>query len=65
MRRVRGTKALVDYLEETGTPMSESTIYRLLRTKKIPHIRPSNRILVFDLDAIDAWLTVGAESQIS
>lgn len=62
MRRVRGAKELVKYLEETGTPMSESTIYRLLRTKKIPHIRPSDRILIFDLDAIDKWLTVSAES---
>lgn len=58
MKKVRGVKALVEYLTETGTPMSESTIYRLLRTKKIPHIRPSNRILIFDLDAIDFWLSV-------
>lgn len=58
MRKVRGAKALAAYLEETGTPMSESTIFRLLRANKIPHIRPSDRILIFDLDAIDSWLTV-------
>lgn len=61
-RRVRGAKALVKYLEDTGTPMSESTIYRLLRTKQIPHIRPSDRILIFDLDAIDQWLSVQSAS---
>lgn len=58
MRRVRGAKALVKYLDSIGCPMSESTIYKLLREKRIPCIRPSERILLFDLDAIDRWLTV-------
>lgn len=57
MRRVRGTKALVKYLDSKGCPMSESTIYKLLREKRIPSIRPSERILLFDLDAIDRWLS--------
>lgn len=58
MRRVHGTKALVEYLASIGCPMSESTIYRLLREKRIPPIRPSEHILLFDLDVIDRWLTV-------
>ena len=58
MRRVRGAKALVEYLTSIGCPMSESTIFKLLREKRIPAIRPSDKILLFDLDAIDQWLTV-------
>lgn len=57
MRKVRGAKALSTYLESIGCPISVATIFILLREKRIPHIRPSNRILVFDLDAIDKWLT--------
>lgn len=56
MRRVRGAKGLVKYLDSIGCPMSETTIYTLLREKRIPHIRPSNRILIFDLDSIDKWI---------
>lgn len=40
--------------------MSESTIYRLIKTKSIPHRRPSPGLLLFNLDAIDKWL-VGEE----
>ena len=58
MRRIRGAKELVKYLESIDCPMSESTIYKLLREKRIPSIRPSDRILLFDLDAIDKWLTM-------
>lgn len=55
-RRVRGAKELVKYLETIGCPMSESTIFKLMREKRIPHIRPSNRVLLFDLDSIDKWI---------
>ncbi|GKV65469.1 hypothetical protein NCCP2331_16220 [Sporosarcina sp. NCCP-2331] len=55
-RRVRGANDLSKYLHSIGCPMSESTIFNLLRQKKIPHIRPSSRILIFDLDAIDKWI---------
>lgn len=58
MRRIRGAKELVKYLESINCPISESTIYKLLREKRIPSIRPSDLILLFDLDAIDRWLTV-------
>lgn len=56
MRNVRGAKALSEYLESIGAPMSESTIFTLLRQNKIPHQRPSNRILIFNLDVIDDWI---------
>lgn len=55
-RRVRGAENLSKYLHSEGCPMSRSTIFSLLRQNKIPHIRPSERILLFDLDAIDKWL---------
>lgn len=57
MRLVRGVKKLVKYVDSIGCPMSEGTIYKLLREKRIPSIRPTERILIFDLDAIDQWLT--------
>ena len=56
MRNVRGAKALSEYLESKGAPMSESTIFNLLRQNRIPHRRPSPRILIFNLDLIDEWL---------
>lgn len=55
-RRVRGAKELAKYLDSIGCPMSETTIFKLLREKKIPHIRPSKRVLLFDLGSIDRWL---------
>lgn len=57
MRRVRGAKALSNYLKSIGCDMSESTIYRLLKQHNIPFKRPSPGILIFDLDAIDRWLS--------
>lgn len=58
MRNVRGAKALSEYLASIGAPMSEATIYRLLRQDKIPHVRPAPKILIFNLDVIDEWLGV-------
>ncbi|PIC88400.1 hypothetical protein CSV71_14825 [Sporosarcina sp. P21c] len=56
LRRVRGAKNLSDYLDSVGCPMSESTIYRLMKEKRIPHMKPSAGILLFSLDSIDSWL---------
>jgi len=56
MRNVRGVKQLVSYLSDIGVPMSESTVYNLLRENKIPHQRPSPRVLIFNLDRIDEWI---------
>lgn len=38
----------------TGVP--EGTLRSLVSGKKIPHIRVSARLVLFDLDAIDTWL---------
>ena len=56
MRKVRGAKALSEYLKEVGCAMSESTIFSLMRTEDIPFSKPAPRILLFDLDDIDKWL---------
>lgn len=56
MRKVRGVKALVDYLESINCPICQSTIYGLMRTDSIPFNRPAPRVLLFDLDDIDSWL---------
>lgn len=63
MRRVRGAKALSKYMESINCPMSEATIYRLLKQNSIPFRRPSPGILIFDLDAIDEWLNVETEPE--
>lgn len=62
MRNVRGAKALSEYLDTIGVPMSESTIFSLLRQNKIPHRRPTPRILIFNLDVIDKWLEIEEET---
>lgn len=62
MRRIRTVGALLEYLESINCPMSRSTIDRLIKTNEIPFIRISCRVLIFDLDAIDKWLTIGEVS---
>lgn len=57
MRLVRGVKALVEYLESINCGISESTIYRLIKQDLIPYKRPTPGILIFDLNAIDSWLS--------
>lgn len=57
MRKVRGVKTLVEYLISIQCPLSESTIYRLVRVGKIPFRRISPQVLIFDLNAIDHWLS--------
>lgn len=56
IRKVRGVKNLVEYLESINCPISESTIYRLIRAQDIPFVRPTQRVLLFDLNDIDSWL---------
>lgn len=58
MRNVRGAEALSEYLESKGAPISRSTIFTLLKQNKIPHSRPTPRILIFNLDVIDEWLNI-------
>lgn len=61
MRRVRTVKALLEYLDTINCPMGRSTVNKLIRQKEIPFIRVSERVLIFDLDAIDKWLSIGEE----
>ena len=65
MRKVRGVKALSEYLKSINCDMSETTIYRLLKKKSIPCRRPSPGILIFDLDVIDLWISFDAEEQLA
>ena len=56
MRVVRGVKSLRNYLDSMNCPMSEATIYRLVKQDNIPFRRPSPGILIFNLDQIDNWI---------
>lgn len=56
MRNIRGVKNLNEYLEEINCPMSQATLYKLVKEKAIPHVRPAPKVLIFNLDKIDAWL---------
>lgn len=63
MRKVRGAKALSEYLKSINCGMSETTIYRLLKTRSIPCRRPTPKIIIFDLDLIDRWLLIEDEEK--
>lgn len=57
MRKVRGIQNLIDYLASNNIPISKYTIEQALRRKSIPASRPTPRVLIFDLDEIDAWIS--------
>lgn len=61
VRKVRGVKELDQYLKSVNCPMSEATLYRLVKRKEIPFNRPTPRVLLFDLDDIDLWLGGGTK----
>ncbi|MBO0961966.1 AlpA family phage regulatory protein [Neobacillus sp. MM2021_6] len=66
MRKVRGVKSVCDYLSSIQCPMSESTIFRLMRTNEVPFSRPAPRVVIFDLDEIDCWIgNASKEKQIT
>ena len=56
MRKAYGIKSLIKYLESVNQPITEEEINDLILNKKIPHLRPINNLLVFNLDYIDGWL---------
>lgn len=56
MRKIRTIDKLIAYLDSIGCPLGKSTISKLIRKKEIPHIRISERVIIFDLDVIDVWL---------
>lgn len=57
MRKIRGIEKLVEYLDSIDCPISRATMYRLMKTNSIPVIRPAPRVIIFDLDEIDKWLS--------
>lgn len=57
LRKIRGVEKLVEYLNSIDCTISRATIYRLMKTKSIPVIRPAPRVIIFDLDDIDKWLS--------
>lgn len=56
MRMVRGLDNLTNYLKENNMQMGKSTIYSLIKQGKLPHSKPSPRVLLFDLDKIDKYM---------
>ena len=57
MRKVRGVKKLRDYLSSINCDISESTIQRMMSSDQIPFNRVAKRVIIFDLDEIDRWLS--------
>lgn len=57
MRNIRGVKSLVEYLKSINCPIGETTIYKLVQEKQIPHNRISSRVLIFNLDDVDEWIS--------
>ncbi|AOH53143.1 hypothetical protein ABE28_002180 [Peribacillus muralis] len=56
MRKAYGIKSLIVYLESVNHPITEEEVNDLIVNKKIPHLRPINNLLIFNLDHIDGWL---------
>jgi len=63
MRKVRGIQNLIDYLSTINIPISKYAIEDALRKKAIPCARPTPRILIFDLDEIDSWVSGKGDAQ--
>ena len=57
MRKAYGIKSLMIYLESENYPITEEEINDLILNKKIPHLRPINNLLIFNLDHIDGWIS--------
>jgi hypothetical protein len=56
VRKVYGVKNLIDYLASVNYPLTEERIHNLILAKDIPHLRPYENIIVFNLDHIDWWV---------
>ncbi|MGG0249233.1 hypothetical protein ABEY24_12890 [Peribacillus frigoritolerans] len=57
MRKAYGIKSLMIYLESVNYPIKEEEINDLILNKKIPHLRPIDNLLIFNLDHIDGCLS--------
>ncbi|PLR89770.1 hypothetical protein [Bacillus sp. T33-2] len=56
MRKVYGIQKLIAYLASINYPLTEQQICDLIESKDIPHLRPINNMIVFNLDHIDWWV---------
>jgi len=56
MRKAYGVQNLIVYLASIEYPLTEAEIHDLILNKDIPHLRPFNNLLVFNLDHIDWWV---------
>lgn len=56
LRKVSGIKSLMMYLDSMQTVLTEQEINKLMEKKEIPHFKPVNNTVIFDLDHIDWWL---------
>ncbi|PLR75746.1 hypothetical protein CU633_19480 [Bacillus sp. V3-13] len=57
MRKAYGIKNLIAYLASVNYPISEQEIHDLIQSKDIPHQRPINNMIVFNLNYIDWWVS--------
>jgi len=57
MRKVHGIRNLIAYLESINFPLTEEQVNDLIVNKELPHLRPLEHIIVFNLDHIDWWIS--------
>jgi len=57
VRKVIGIPRLIAYLDQVGYPLTEDQIVQLMRGHVIPHSKPYQNIVSFDLDHIDSWIS--------
>ncbi|MBM7694759.1 hypothetical protein JOC77_004236 [Peribacillus deserti] len=57
MRKIYGIQNLIVYLASAGYPLTEKQVHELILNKDIPHLRPINNMIVFNLDHIDWWVS--------
>ncbi|MGG3450494.1 hypothetical protein ABER98_11515 [Domibacillus aminovorans] len=56
MRSIQGINQLISYLDSVNFPLTEEKIHDLILKREIPHRRPINSLVIFDLDHIDWWI---------
>jgi len=57
VRKVYGIPKLIVYLTEIGYPLTEEEILSLMKKKTIPHLKPFQNMVAFNLDHIDGWVS--------
>ena len=56
MKKIYGIKNLIAYLDSVSYSLTEDQIHQLIQSKDIPHLRPHEKLLVFNSDHIDWWI---------